>query len=447
LDESKQKILFVSKPSWQDSLWWGICLIALYLLLATAPVIFSIIDTPVSDEPLLVEIAFAAAMLSFSLICLQVLLAGRFKTMDRSFGLDILMRFHKSMGVLALVLVLSHPVLLALGHQSWKLFTFDTSWQVYSGKAALLLLILGVLFAFTFVKLGIDYNIWRFTHKIMILVIMLGFAHAIFIGPDIQNGLTRIYWLSLFAVVSLVFTYRNVFVPLWGRHRFIVSDVKQETHDTYTLTFEPRDGKPICRNPGQFMFLKLLRPGRLSELHPFTISASPLKTDILQATIKQSGNFTNTIDQTKTGDIGKIEAPFGRFSYVYDNPAKILFIAGGVGITPIMSMIRCLRETDDNRPVILLYGNKTEKDILFRQELAELPNNFKSVHILSHPSDNWQGEQGYITNEIIDKYAGDVVSEAHVYLCGPPVMMDKVIKSLHSLNVSDKRIHYERFTI
>ncbi len=434
--------------SWKDSFWWGICLITLYLLLAAAPVIFALIDSPVSGEPLLVEIALAAAMFAFSLICLQVLLAGRFQTIDRPFGLDILMRFHKSMGVFALLLILSHPLLLALGHQSWQLFTLNTSWQVNLGKAALLLMIIGVIFALFFFKLGVDYNLWRFTHKGMIVVVALGFLHGWYIGPDISSGLTRTYWISVFGVVLMVFSYRNLIVPLWIRRRFKVSDVRRESHDTCTLTFDPVDGKPpIHRNPGQFMFLKLIRPGRPSELHPFTISASPLESNILQATIKQSGNFTNTIDHTKPGDIGKIEAPFGRFSFVYDNPAKILFIAGGVGITPIISMIRCLRETDDKRPVILLYGNKSEEDILFRKELEQLPDNFNTCHILSHPSESWQGEKGYITKNIIEKYAKDIVGDSHIYLCGPPVMMDKVIKSLRNLKVCDSRIHYERFTI
>ena len=438
---------YIPEIGWQESLWWGIILIVLYILLAAAPVLLAMIDTPDSGKPLLVEIALAGAMFGFSLICLQVLLAGRFKIIDRPFGLDVLMRFHKSMGVLALVLLLGHPVLLALGHQSWQLFTFDTSWQVYLGKAALLLLVLGVLFALFFLKLRVDYNFWRFSHKGMVAVVIFAFAHGLFIGPDIQGGLVRIYWFSIFAVAGLVYAYRNIAVPLWFRRTFKVSDVEEETYNTYTLTFEPEDNKPVDRNPGQFMFLKLIRPHRISELHPFTISASPLDSKILQATIKKSGNFTNTIDQTKSGDIGKIEAPFGRFSYVYQNPPKILFIAGGVGITPIMSMIRCLRDTGDGREVILLYGNDTGQDIIFRDEMENLPENFKVVQILNHPDENWQGEKGYITKELIDKYAGHILDQAHVYLCGPPVMMDKVIKALRELKVIDKRIHYERFTI
>ena len=158
-------------------------------------------------------------------------------------------------------------------------------------------------------------------------------------------------------------------------------------------------------------------------------------------------DFTKTISQTVAGDVARIEAAFGRFSYVYHQPAQIVFIAGGVGITPIISMIRCLRDSADRRPVLLLYGNKTERDIIFREEIEKLPENFRTVHVLSESDESRRVEKGYITREIIEKHAGEMLSDAHVYLCGPPVMMDKVSQALQALNVSDSRIHYERFTL
>jgi ferredoxin-NADP reductase len=195
------------------------------------------------------------------------------------------------------------------------------------------------------------------------------------------------------------------------------------------------------------MFLKLKRPGRPSELHPFTISASSLRPEIIEATIKKSGNFTNTIDQTRPGDTGFIEAPFGRFSLVNFDIEKFLFIAGGVGITPIMSMLRYLRETNDNRPVVLLYGNRTEGDIIFRDELGKLPANVKIVHVLSKPQGSWRGPKGHIDMEIIKQYAGETLPKADVFVCGPAQMMDMVISSLKDTGVPSNRIHSECFTV
>ena len=109
---------------------------------------------------------------------------------------------------------MSHPLLLAWGRQSWLLLSFDTPWQVNLGKATLLLLFLGVLFALLFLKLGVDYNLWRTAHKGMFAVVVLAFLHGMYIGPDIQSGSVRIYWISMFSVVCAVFLYRNLIVPV-----------------------------------------------------------------------------------------------------------------------------------------------------------------------------------------------------------------------------------------
>ncbi|AQT69548.1 Phenol hydroxylase P5 protein [Anaerohalosphaera lusitana] len=432
---------------WLDSRFWAVVLVTVYMLVAAGPAVLSVFFQPGGDEPVLVEIGFAAALTGFSLICLQVLLAGRFHGVDRPFGLDCVMNFHKAMGAFAACLLLAHPVLLALGFQSWGLFGLDTGWQVNLGKAALAIAIVGVPFSLTFLKLGVDYNIWRVIHKGMILIVLLGFLHGLFIGPDLRIPAVRWYWIGLFSVTAAVYLYRNIYVPRWGRRRFDITEVKQTTHDTWTLTFKPKDDGTIWRNPGQFMFVKFKRPGRKSEQHPFTIAAGPEDDDLLQATIKESGNFTNTIGQTKAGDQANIEAPYGRFSIAYHDVKEILFIAGGIGITPIMSMIRHLRDSGDQRPVKLIWGVKTEQDIVFRDELESLGANFEVTYVLSRPGEDWNGESGYVTAEVIDKYSKDMLRSADVFLCGPPVMMDKVIAALRKLRVDDKRIHYERFTI
>lgn len=434
--------------SWKHGRVWGLCLFLGYVVIAISPALVALLAAP-SQPGFVQNLALGCALVGFAILTLQVVLAARFKWLDYPFGLDVVMQFHPRAAMLAGVLLVLHPILLMVSHRSLGLLSFQTSWQVYLGKAALALLILGILFATYFSKLGVDYNVWRFLHKGMVFVVILGFVHGLVIGPDIQRWPVHIYWWLLFAMAAGIFTYRNLVVPLWIRRHFTITDVRQESHDTYTLTFEPHDDRPTPRNPGQFMFVRFIRPGRPSELHPFTISASPLKTKILQATIKQSGNFTDTIDQTKPGDHAHIEAAYGRFSLVHVDASQFVFIAGGVGITPIISMLRYLKETDDRRPALLLYGNRAERDILFREELAALPEHIETVHVLSKPDDTWKGPRGYITQEILQEHAGSRLADpqTHIFLCGPPPMMPKVIDSLHHLRVTDARIHYERFTL
>jgi predicted ferric reductase len=191
----------------------------------------------------------------------------------------------------------------------------------------------------------------------------------------------------------------------------------------------------------------LKRPGRQSQWHPFTISSSPTQGDFLQNTIKKSGNYTNTIDQTLTTDKAIIEGPYGRFSFLNIDAKSFLFIAGGVGITPLMSMIRYLRDTNDGRQVVLLYANRKVEDIIFKQELEQLPANFKIIHIMSNETENYQGYKGHISMQIIEETAKDILNQADVILCGPPMMMKKALEILKELKVPSSRIHYERFSI
>jgi len=424
----------------------GTVLLVAYAVLAALPVILAYALNPGGGGNFLTELGKAAGLMGFALLTLQVALSARLKPVDGPFGLDVVMQFHKSMAIFAGILVLAHPLLLAAGGFGWSLFSLDMPWQITLGKIALALLVLTVGFALMFKKIGIEYQLWRYAHKGAILIVVVGFAHSLVIGSDLQHTGVKVYWWLLLAMAVGLFAYRNIYVPLLGRRRYEVVTVDSETHDTYTLAMEPEDGKEMPHLPGQFMFLRLDRPGRPSEEHPFTISSRPGR-DVLTATIKESGDFTNTIGQTRDGDGARLEAPYGRFSYQFHNPRKFLFIAGGVGITPIHSMLGHLRDTGDQRPGVLIYGNKREEDILFRDELEKLPDHIKVAHVLSRASDDWDGYRGFVTRDIIRDEAAHVLDEADVYLCGPPVMMDMVIDELRGLDVPDARIHYERFAL
>jgi predicted ferric reductase len=448
ITHEKQAVDSVNGPSHyslSEKPGWGRFLVVLYLLIAICPLLIASLFSASFGEPFFEALGKGAALVGFTLVGLQVVLAGRFKFLDRPFGLDMVTFFHQRIAVFAVLLLICHPIFLAIGERSFHLFSFNTGWPVNLGKLTLVVLIFAVLFAMYFGKLGVEYQRWRRLHKFMILIPILGFAHSYWIGTDLQRGAAlRAFWWIALAAIAGIFLYRNVAVPLWGR-TYRIQSVNRETHDTYTLEFDPVRGSPPGHKPGQFMFVGFRRSGNSSEEHPFTISSSPENKDVLTATIKQSGDFTNTIDKTTTEDTARIEAPYGRYSFLYHQPKSLLFLMGGVGITPAMSMLRHLRDTNNTTPAVLLCGNKTEKDIIFREELAAMPDTIKVVHILSNPPEGWQGSTGYITAEMVKEHAKDILSEADVYLCGPPAMMDKMFEITSELDVGEDRIHFEKF--
>ncbi len=427
---------------WAESRGAALLVLLALAMFATLPVFLAVGAR--HGDPFLYEVGRKAALLAFGLLALQVVLAARFRLPDRALGLDRVMRLHRAVGILALLLLLAHPALLLVathGH-------LPLQWQVALGAGALLVLILGVLAALLFRSLHVDYNRWRVIHKAMILVVVLGYVHSRAVGEDLltSRGL-RAWWTALLVAAVGVFVWRNVVVPRWGRRSFRVGAVTAEARGVWTIQLAPEDGLPLRHRPGQFVFLTLLRAGLPREEHPFTISSSPTQAGFITVTIKESGDFTRTIGLTRPGDRALVEGPFGRFSLVHHDAERFLFISAGVGSTPIASMLRFLRDTADPRPVLFLCANRTEADIPFREELNRLPVSMKVVHVLSRPEASWRGARGHLDEVSLRDLAGASLSMATVFLCGPSAFTQELRRSLMRLGVQGARIHSERFAV
>ncbi len=450
MQPDKKHAMKGESPGWQEHRWWGRFLLCLYVVLAFLPIILAHFTRPAGISGF-IGFSRALGITGFSILALQVALGSRLKFIDRPWGLDAVMRFHKRAGTAALALLLLHPLALLVAY-AYEMelgagIAFGMLRGIYGGVIALALLLAVVFFALFIRRLGWNYQHWRFKHKFTTMaVVVLGFAHGLREGPAMP-GPMRVYFWGLLLAAAGLFLYRNIYVILWGRSRWKVSEVTPETHDTYTLSLQPAEGEPSSYCPGQFVFLRLNRPGRPSEEHPFTLSSSPTSGRPLTVTVKESGDFTDTISQTRPGDEALIDGPFGRFSFQFDSPKSFIFIAGGVGITPLLSMLRHLRDTNDRRRSVLICGNQTEKDIIRRGELKDMPENVTVAHVLNTPPGGWEGYEGYVDRKIIRECAGDLLPEADVYLCGPPPMMDAVTDELKGLNVPRRRIHTERFSL
>jgi ferredoxin-NADP reductase len=126
----------------------------------------------------------------------------------------------------------------------------------------------------------------------------------------------------------------------------------------------------------------------------------------------------------------------------------LVLIAGGVGITPMMSIVRTFADNGDKRPVLLLYGSRTYEEITFREELEELTGRLqlKVVHVLQNPHDGWTGERGLINVEVLHRHLPSPYAAHEYFICGPDVMMDAIEQDLGSLDVPMTRYHSERYS-
>jgi predicted ferric reductase len=224
--------------------------------------------------------------------------------------------------------------------------------------------------------------------------------------------------------------------------------VRKERGDTWTLVMQP-DGHPGMRfRPGQFGWLTVWgSPFRITA-HPFSFSSSAAATDgLVEMGIRELGDFTNEIGKVPVGRRVYLDGPYGAFTM--GNPADVhVLIAGGVGITPMMSMIRTLADRGDERPIILLYGSKSWGEITFREELEALTArlDLTVVHVLEDPPDGWSGERGFITAELLERHVPRPYAEHEYFICGPGVMMDAVESALGALKVPISKYHSERYS-
>jgi predicted ferric reductase len=425
-----------------------------YGLLALLPAATSVLSRRHSLGPPLLETGRALALVGFSTVALQFVLAARWPWAERPFGLDRLYRFHRTMAVVATALLAAHPLLVAIGGYGTGLVTgLQQPWFVWAGKTGLRAVMAMVLVAALRARIGLGYRCWRLLHRLGAGgLLALAILHlALGAGEGHRGAVTLTLCLPVLAALlaqDLLPPLRSLYRPA---PRLTVESVRPEARRVWTLTLRSPEGWGDPGHlPGQFRFLSLGAPAQ-SEEHPFTVASASAADGTLAFTIKESGDFTRQIGGTQPGQTATVSCAFGRFSYlVHPDETDLVFIAGGIGITPLMAMLRHLRGSWDRRRIQLLYANRTEADIVFRDELAQMEAvrapALRVTHVLSRAGDEWTGERGRLDAERLRRLVGEAAGKAF-YVCGPPAMTRDVMRALKSLGVPRRRLHYEYFAL
>jgi predicted ferric reductase len=236
--------------------------------------------------------------------------------------------------------------------------------------------------------------------------------------------------------------------------------VARENHNTTSIFFTgPEIERFRDRKAGQFASIRVLRDGKWSEPHPFTLSSAP-EDATLRMTIKDSGAFTSKIPDLQPGTPIQCAGPFGTFCAGIDKHPEIVMIAGGVGVTPFLSVLRHFRDTRAQNNVLLFWANKTPGDAFAAAELEELTKFLRLtvVHAFSRVpegertpgpafDDGRPGrvfhEFGRLSQEILSRHLTAV--NAAFYLCGPPPMQEAVIAELAKCGVAGQDVQKEAF--
>ena len=432
-------------------------LVIAYLFLSATPLILATLQgLPLRALPN--EFASSFGLIGFTWMLLSFLLSGRFRTISGQIGIDKTMRLHQLMAIVLGSLVLLHPYLYTLSFNSplpWDMtrqFSLLLPLPAFiSGMIAWVLLPVLIVTAVFRDQFPFHYEAWRWFHGIGAAVIVIASTHHVLEAGRYSNDIwMKVFWLGLMAIVSLTLLRSYLILPLLQKRRpFRVVSVIQAATKTWHITIEPDKNLAFKFKAGQFSWLKLKKyPFGLRE-HPFSISSAPSDLPQLRFTIKESGDFTNNIGKIVAGDRAYIDGPHGHFIIENQDFEGIVMIAGGIGVAPMISIIREMTQQKDSRPVRLLYGNRIQSQIAFLDELEDASQKLKLKvdYVLSEPPPHWKGLTGFLDEPVIQSALDMPHPEKWLYLlCGPPVMLDNVLQILKSAGIPRRQIIFEKFT-
>ncbi|MGQ0656784.1 MAG: ferredoxin--NADP reductase [Chromatiales bacterium] len=220
-----------------------------------------------------------------------------------------------------------------------------------------------------------------------------------------------------------------------------------------TMAFHFEKPSGFSFKPGQALDVVLIdspTADAQSARHTFSLVSAPFQGDLVVATRMRDSAFKRAFKSLSIGSPVKLEGPFGSLTLHNNRARPAVFIAGGIGITPFMSILRQAAEDQLPQRLLLLYSNRRPEDAAFLPELLELEQqneNFRLVATMTEmnkSSQPWEGETGLIDEDLVKKVGGDLSAPIY-YLAGPPAMVDAMRQALNRAGVNDDDIRSEEF--
>jgi predicted ferric reductase len=435
-------------PVVAGALWLGV-----YLGIVLAPVAVLVLAPTPPSGGFWWDVSMGLGFAGLTMMGVQFVLTARFKRATAPFGIDVIYAFHRYLAYALLAIVLLHPLIL-VARDPAHLPTIVTPWaappEVSAGTVSLLLLVVLVAASAFRKPLRIPYEPWRATHLFLSLG-ALAFAglhlHGVsyYTGAPAVRGLWVLIGLSILAIVVWVRLVR----PWRLRRRpFEVVEVRPELASSWTLVVEPVAHRGFPFEPGQFAWLTVDRSPFLMQEHPFSIASSPDPAGRMEFVIKELGDFTRTVGRIAPGTVAWVDGPYGSFSMDrHPEATGYAFLAGGIGIAPMMSMLRTLAERGDRRPHVVFAAHSAWDRVPLRDQLAALRErlNLRVIHVLEKPPEGWEGEEGWITRELLERHLPPQRAELHYFVCGPVPMIRAMEDFLGQLGIPAGQVHTELF--
>ncbi|MDL5154724.1 ferric reductase-like transmembrane domain-containing protein [Actinomycetospora termitidis] len=381
-------------------------------------------------------------VLGLGALVVVVLVPSRIRTLTRAFGVDRVMGLHRWLGLIALVAVVAHAAVALWNHPALlnPITARDTA-KVGWGSLVALLAVGGVAYGGR--RPGARYEVWARLHVGLAAAgLLLAALHVLWLDHLVADPVMRVCLVVLAFALLAVLSHRWVWRPLFSRQgAYVVYGVRREGPSVATLVLAPvhlrRGGLTFA--PGQFVWLRLRRAVVGTEEHPFTIASSANVTGRLELTVRDQGDFSHRVASLRQGDQVWLDGPHGSFTAEeHGGRAGLVLVAGGVGITPMMSMLRTLSERGDARRHRLVLAERGDEP-LFADELAVLTRR------LDLEITRTAGRR--IDVAFLSQVLPPAPERRHLdyFVCGPASLATGTLAALDQLDVPPNRVHCEQF--
>jgi len=432
---------------------WGLFWIIVYLVLVLAPLLILLFFSIPMGRGFGWDFSIALGFAGAAMMAVMFFLTARFKRASLPFGIDLVYYFHRQISLVLLLFITAHPILLYAIYPGLLNDLHPSRLPTYlmTGIGSYIALLLLVISSLGRKQLRIHYDTWRVWHAALaVIALVLAIAHIVGVRNYLTTLTKQVLWVAITASWLLLLLYIRLIKPFFILRRpYCVEKISPERGDTWTLEIVPVGHSGIRFAPGQFAWLTLFHSPFALKEHPFSIASSAEHPEKICFSIKELGDFTRQIKQVRPGETAYLDAPYGSFTIDRHPAPGFVFIAGGIGIAPIMGMLRTLADRRDSRPLLLFYAYNTLERLTFYEELEQLRQTLRLrvVYVLFDPPTGWQGEKGFITAPMLKKYLPNNLADLQYFVCGPVPLIHLVEKGLHRHGVPLSHIHSELFDL
>lgn len=393
----------------------------------------------------LTAITQLTALWGLTLMAISMLLSSRFRILENILGsLDRQYRIHSTIGMISFILIMLHPITLVINYAATTLsaaiaLLVPGAYLPYDlGQLSFYIMVFSFL-NILFIKL--PYITWKNFHKLLVPAFIIGSLHTLLAKSDVKTFPPLYIWTYIiFTIGTISGFYILFFYNKFGKHvqYRIHKIIKNGTN--LDLDLVPIDNA-LSYEVGQFIYVKFYNKKIGSELHPFSIS-TVMNEGFIRISIKVLGDFTQSLyTYLQEGELVEIYGPYGRLGGIYKKNKNLIWIAGGIGVTPFLAMLHAEIFAKSHNSVYFFYSHRTPYEDMYQKEIE--------TFIPFTPHIKYFDWESHAHSRLTAQNIIDTVPDIQNYtiiLCGPPPMMNSLIKQFLEKGVKKENIINEDFS-